>query len=194
MVNDVELANASWAQNAQMIKVSQAEVKFALLPLLKKQIIIDKVILDAPEIYLEKSSSGEVNWNFGDGLAATKSKVSVPQSVKQIPDVAKAPVTVLAASFAAKNVQIEKGVVEYYDAKTNTKEELYIPSLNINMDSINSPIKTNIYALYNNQPISATLELSSLESFLSKAKSYPLTLNIQAYNINANLSGVIENL
>ena len=38
VVNDVELANASWAQNAQMIKVSQAEVKFALLPLLKKQV------------------------------------------------------------------------------------------------------------------------------------------------------------
>ncbi|MBE6448296.1 MAG: AsmA family protein [Alphaproteobacteria bacterium] len=194
VVNDVELANASWAQNAQMIKVSQAEVKFALLPLLKKQIIIDKVILDAPEIYLEKSSSGEVNWNFGDGLAATKSRVSVPQSIKQIPDVAKAPVTVLAASFAAKNVQIEKGIVEYYDAKTNQLQRLQINEIDLKIPDANSPIQMTFDLLYNQDEVQGTIDAGSLAQVLNKDGAFPFVMSLKALGVEADINGTIANL
>ena len=40
IIQDVELANASWATKPEMIKVESLEVKFALTPLFKKQIVI----------------------------------------------------------------------------------------------------------------------------------------------------------
>ena len=39
IVEDVELANAPWAANPQMVKIQKLELKFALLPLLKKLIL-----------------------------------------------------------------------------------------------------------------------------------------------------------
>ena len=38
VLEDVELANPSWAVQPQMVKVKRLELKFALLPLLKKQL------------------------------------------------------------------------------------------------------------------------------------------------------------
>ena len=197
IIDDVSLANSSWAENPQMIKLKSMQIQVSLLPLLQKEIIIDTINFIQPHIYLEKSSSGMVNWNFASPqkVSSNKQKLIFAQLSKS--SQSENNISILPnyiTNIAIHNIGIQEGFIQYYDAKTNTKEELYIPSLNINMDSINSPIKTNIYALYNNQPISATIELSSLNSFLSKAKSYPFTLNIQAYNTNSNLSGVIENL
>ena len=80
IVNDVALANPSWAQNPQMVTLKQAEVKFALLPLFKKQIVIDKVILVEPEIFLEKSNDGQVNWEF-PALSAKANKAAASAKV-----------------------------------------------------------------------------------------------------------------
>ena len=74
VVNDVELANAAWAQNPQMIKLQKLEVKAAILPLLKGRIVIDKLILDNPEIYLETSANGDKNWMFTTVSKATSGK------------------------------------------------------------------------------------------------------------------------
>ena len=45
ILEDVELANPSWASQPQMVKVKKLELKFALLPLLRKQVVIDKAVL-----------------------------------------------------------------------------------------------------------------------------------------------------
>lgn len=64
VLEDVELANASWASAPQMVKVEKLEVRFSLLPLLKKQIEIDNINLVKPQIYLETAKNGEQNWVF----------------------------------------------------------------------------------------------------------------------------------
>ena len=43
IINDVQLSNPSWAQFENMLSVEQIEVKFAILPLFHKQIVIDKI-------------------------------------------------------------------------------------------------------------------------------------------------------
>jgi len=45
IVNDVELANPSWAKQPQMVKIKQLELKFALLPLLRKVGVVSTVSL-----------------------------------------------------------------------------------------------------------------------------------------------------
>ena len=75
VLNDVELSNPAWAAQPQMIRVSRIEVKFAVLPLLKKQIVIDKVSLLSPEIYLEKTADGINNWTFDSKSDSSTSSV-----------------------------------------------------------------------------------------------------------------------
>ncbi len=73
IVNDVELANPSWAKQPQMVKIKQLELKFALLPLLRKEVMIDTVALVQPEIYLEQSVDGKASWDFSKPVDASAS-------------------------------------------------------------------------------------------------------------------------
>ena len=48
-----------------MVKIKQLELKFALLPLLRKEVMIDTMVaLVQPEIYLEQSVDGKASWDF----------------------------------------------------------------------------------------------------------------------------------
>ena len=140
VVNDIELANPNWAQNPQMLKLKQVEIKFALAPLMRKQIVIDKVILNEPEIYLEKSSNGEVSWDFA-GLKAKSAQVAAPTAVKASP-AAQASGAAMLAGLQVGNVAINNGKVEYYDAKSNQISELLIN--NISMSAPETTLKTKI--------------------------------------------------
>ena len=64
-INNVSLSNPEWAQNPNMAEMSKLDVKFAVMPLLEKRIVIDKLILHGTKVYLEKSATGENNWTFG---------------------------------------------------------------------------------------------------------------------------------
>ena len=64
IIEDVELANAEGASQPQMVTVGSLEVKLALLPLLKRQVVIDNVILQNPVINLEVAADGTSNWVF----------------------------------------------------------------------------------------------------------------------------------
>lgn len=50
------------------------------MPLLKKQVVIDKVNLIAPEIYLEKAKDGVTSWTF-----KTSSPQAAAAAVKKTP-------------------------------------------------------------------------------------------------------------
>ena len=78
VVEDVELANAPWAAQPQMVKVQRLEIKLSLLPLLHKQVVIDNIELVRPEIYLETAADGKNNWDFG----TSAQKVDVNEVLK----------------------------------------------------------------------------------------------------------------
>ena len=63
-INNVSLSNPEWANKPNMVELKKLEIKFAILPLLEKRIVINKLILHGAEIYLEKSSEGKNNWTF----------------------------------------------------------------------------------------------------------------------------------
>lgn len=140
ILEDVELSNASWASRPQMVKIKSLEVKFSLLPLLKKQIVIDNVALAKPEIYLEKSKDGQANWEFSASEKnAVAEKVSEQENAALTPEkqeiISKVksesanPAAAVLAGFAAKNVSVENGLVEYADQKSGQKTSLVITVL-----------------------------------------------------------------
>ncbi len=187
IVNDIELANASWAQNPQMIKLKQAEIKFALMPLLKKQIVIDKVILDAPEIYLEKSSDGANNWTFG--AVGGDKKTSVGGQYKG--GSAQTSGAAMLAGMAIGNVSIQNGRVEYYDAKNNQLTNLQINNISMSAPSAQDKISVAFDVLYNQQKISGDANLGSLAQLLAQNEAFPFLIDVQAMGIRAKVNGSV---
>ena len=62
-LNDVEFSNAKGFGPAPMAKMQQAGVKVKLLPLLRRDIQVAKVILTGAEVNLAKRADGRSNWD-----------------------------------------------------------------------------------------------------------------------------------
>ena len=193
VVNDVELANSSWAANPQMIKIKRAEVKISLMPLLEKRVVIDKIILLEPEIYLEKSAQGEANWDFGSKTAKV-SDVKTTQLAKALPVQVKAPVAAVALGFAAKNVSIQKGIVEYYDANNNSLQRVAINDISFSVPNENAQMNVNFDVLYNQDEIKGSFEGGSLAQLLNGTDNFPFNLDINALGIKADIEGGIVDM
>lgn len=189
IIEDVELANAAWAEKPKMIKVQSLEVKFALVPLFKKQIVIDKVVLINPEVFLEIAPDGRENWDFSQPKLGNTAVNKTMHEVKKAGKAA--PATALIAGFAAKNVVIRNGQVEYSDLQAKQKFNLLINSVNMSAESLDSDLRANFDVIYNNQQIKAYTFLGSINRLMNSNEEYPINGNITAYGIEAELAGNI---
>lgn len=189
VINDVTFSNPEWANNPYMAKLEKLEVKFAVLPLLKKQIVVDKLILQKPEIYLETAKNGVNSWVFNVGSAPEAGAAPVVQDGMQVKDAAKAAAVVL----IAREVVLEDGIVSYYDAKTNQTNQLVINSLELDVEGNDAPINLDIDAVYDGQKVTAQVTANTLNSILNDGK-VDFDAQIRALKVSANLSGAAEDI
>ncbi len=66
---DIRLANADWAEDAEMVRIGKLELDLDAWGLLSGRIVVLRFLLEAPEIALERDAEGRANWRFGDGTA-----------------------------------------------------------------------------------------------------------------------------
>ena len=174
VIEDVELANAPWAANPQMVKIESLEVQFSLLPLLKKQIEISNINLIKPQIFLEVAANGEQNWVFklpAKTEAKPAAEVAAPSSEPK--EVNSAGVALV--GLAAKSVTINDGLV-VYDDKGN-KTELQINSIALALPSLDDDINLKFDVLFNAQQIKGSLIAGSVNGFLNN-QSFPFVHKI----------------
>ncbi len=192
VVNDVELSNSDWAQNPQMIKLKQAEVKISLLPLLKKKIVVDKIILQSPEVFLEKSVEGEGNWNFAgnERLEANKVVKQLPKEINQNPAIASAG-AVAFAGFVAKNVQIQDGIISYYDAQSKKSENVNIKNITLKIPTVDADMNASWDIVYNSKDIKGEAIFGSIQQFLNKEKSFPFDIKAETLGVNLDMKGEV---
>lgn len=84
-VNDLVIGNPPWEQNRPMLQVQRLQVQLKLLPLLKGDVILPRVELIKPDVYLHQDRSGRANWTF-ENKAPTKQPASGPTKLPVIRD------------------------------------------------------------------------------------------------------------
>lgn len=67
VLEDVRLADASWAGKEPMARVRRLELEVALLSLLSNELAFERVALVGPELNLRQEASGRANWDLGSG-------------------------------------------------------------------------------------------------------------------------------
>ena len=186
-INNVSLSNPTWAKNPNMAEMDKLEIKFAIMPLLKKQIVIDKLILHGTKIYLEKSYDGKANWIFDTNSKSEKNIASVKKEVK----VNNATEAAVGMVLVARHVDISDGVVNYYDAKSDNNHLLEIENFNANLDGFDSPLNIDGVMKYNGEKISIEAKISTVNSIINDDKlSFDAKLN--ALNVKADIIGAVE--
>ena len=69
VAQDISLSNASWASQPKMLQVQKIELQIKLLPLLMKQVEINRINLSGIELYLETGQNHRVNWDLSASSA-----------------------------------------------------------------------------------------------------------------------------
>src|SRR5690349_19702326 len=69
-VDNVSLANVAGGSRPDMVTLKRLEVQLQLLPLLSRQVKVDRLVLDGADILLETDKNGRGNWVLSSGGAA----------------------------------------------------------------------------------------------------------------------------
>lgn len=78
VANGVTLSNAAGGSRPVMVKIERVEAEIALLPLLKREFRIQRLVLSTPEILLETDAQGRGNWQFAPTAAAVPTAIQAP--------------------------------------------------------------------------------------------------------------------
>ncbi len=192
IVEKVQLVNAEWSSNPLMVGVEKVEVQFAILPLLKKQIEINKVLLDEPEIYLEINKAGDANWVFAKKDKAQAAASGALETGEQKAAEAH-PAVALLAGFSADDVLIKNGLVQYDDALKGTHNRLLIKEITTNVEDMDAPVLASFDVNLDGSDIIGKLTAGSLNSLL-KEQPYDVDLSAKAFNVDLAVKGKLMDL
>ncbi|MEW5924885.1 MAG: AsmA family protein [Candidatus Zixiibacteriota bacterium] len=111
-LENIKIANPENFEEKYFLDAKALDVKLQFWPLLKKQVMVDRLILVEPQINLRKLESGATNYQFGvvDSLAPEAVKEKLPEESK---------LAVSAVSF--ENLAIKDGRLSYVDDSSKMK-------------------------------------------------------------------------
>ena len=174
-VEGVSLGNASWAKEKNMLSVGKFEAQVALMPLLKKNIQVVRLILIEPNIHLETNKEGQGNWVFVTADAKEEKK-SADTGSTELP------------ALAVNEVKIEKANIVYNDGKTGKATELQIEEVTVNSSSFSDPLSLFIKASINQSPMELKGTLGSVNNLLDN-KDYPINISGDIAGADLSIEG-----
>lgn len=185
IIEDIKLANAPWAKNPQMVEVKKIEIKIALIPLLKKEIVVHKLILLEPNIYLETNSNGEANWDFKRPQKIShKFEIISSANAQEIKD----DNNIELPNIVLKKIAIDNGLVKYND------EEIKITGLLFSIPNIDSLISAEFGLVYNNINFKGQTTLGSINSLLNHDPNFYVLMNLNTMGSDIVFDGYLKNL
>ena len=195
VINDVSYANPEWAKNPQMVEVGSVKVSFSLIPLLSKQIVIDRILLSEPKIFLETSKDGKNSWNIE--LKSSNSPQPTASSgwiIKNAYAEESASALGKLKDFVAKEIIIEKGLLNYYNQQKNSVMQVEINSIKLSTMGINSPINIEWDIIFNGMNFSGRGELGSLAAFLSGQGEFPIKVDMNTLGIKSVIKAKVKDM
>ena len=161
-VKDLSLSNATGFGEQPFAKIGQARVGVALMPLFRKQVVIDEVTLDGLELALAVNEKGQTNW---DDLADGQDPGTQQDSDADL--------------FSGKRVaglNIKNARVEYRDQQAGSHYRLGDFSLQTGALGEGQPVPLELRALLEDVIAggSAVVEMTATASIDLEAEKYRL--------------------
>jgi AsmA protein len=186
--SDLRLGNTPGFVEKEFALVKSFEVRIRLLPLLSRDVQVDRLIVNAPRIFMVKNQDGRVSWDFGGSGPEMKPPAS---ALKSVPGVMPGlPIT----SLAVGELSLQNGSVVLIDHGTGARHE--VSGLNILLKDValDRPVRISISALIHQKPVSAEGRFGPVGPHLGQG-AVPLELQVSAFNqMNLQLKGSVENL
>jgi len=170
VVNGLTLGNPPWEPNRPMAKIDRLEVHLKLLPLLKGDVILPRVALFRPDVYLHQDKEGRANWTF-ENKAPTNEPASKPTRLPVLRD-----------------LLIEDGKLQIIDEMRKLKVNGTIQAAEQKSKTDPTPFRIEGKGTINDQPFDLKVAGGPLVN-LDPDHPYPYDLNITAGDIKVTSKG-----
>jgi AsmA protein len=164
--NDVAFSNPPGAGSPDMATFAKLEVQLKLLPLIRRQVEVNKLVLVNPVIALEVDKQGRPNWQFA---TATPTAVPVPAAAPVRPAEPAASSAAGGGAIAGlrlDDVRLDNGRVSYSDQRSGSKFELDQIAMKLSLPDLDSPFKADGAAVYRGEKMTLAIALANPRAFM----------------------------
>ena len=187
--SDLMLGNPEGFEEDAFVRIDSFEVRVKLLPLLSKQVEVQKFIVSGPQVKLIKRRDGRVNWDF----AKPPETAPAPESKKEAPPTSESSSELPIEKLAVGNFNIQNGLILYIDQGAGSRTEVADFNLTIRDVSFDNPIPITMSARIDEYPLQLEGTIGPTGSNPGRG-SVPLDLSIKALDeLNLTLTGKVNN-
>ena len=185
--SDIRLGNPPGFKEKDFASLKSVEVRVKLLPLISKDIQVKRFILEEPRIALEKSKSGQTNW---EGIGKKPGKEDrKPDTEKEKVSEAGEGEGLPIKGLAVGEFAVTKGFIIWIDHSKGERKEISDVNLRLEDVSLDRPIRLVLSAILDGQPIELEGNVGPLGKDPGKG-TMPVDLSIKALKeLAVNLKG-----
>jgi AsmA family protein len=170
VVNGLTLGNPPWESARPMATIERLEIHLKLLPLLKGDVILPRLALYSPDVYLHQDKAGRANWTF-ENKAPTNAPASKPSKLP-----------------AVRDLLIQDGKLTLIDEMRRLKVNGTIQAHEQKSKSDPTPFRIQGTGSINEQPFDMRIAGGPLMN-LDPEHPYPFDLRIVAGNLKVDSKG-----
>ena len=180
-VDGVSLENAKGAQTPNMLELKKLQVKLDLLPLISREIVVDRFVLVDPVINLEIDKNGRPNW----AMAGAKGKAAPPAGKPKETPSSGADGGAGIGAIKLGDVRLVNGRISFADRQTGETQVVQDINMKVALPDVDSKLVTEGALTWNREKIELALDLDTPKKFLdgktakidAKIKSNPVSLS-----------------
>jgi AsmA protein len=185
--SDLHLGSPPGYTEKEFLVVKSFDVRMKLLPLLSKDIQVQRFVVEGPRVVLERDKAGRGNWEvWGTSKETVPSRPGAPPTPKE--PTGGLPLKSLAVGeFAVRN-----GSAVFIDQASGARHEVSDVTLELKDVSLDRPIRLAFSAVKDKMPVSVEGRIGPVGSDPGKGK-LPLDIAVKAFKeLSVNLKGHVE--
>lgn len=177
-LSGVELANAEWAKEPNMLQIDEVDFDLRLWPLLKGDIVLPRLVLRKPQAMVEVGDKDQLNWSFGEAPVATEAaKAVTPKNRFQTPLVG--------------DLEITEGTLKYQDPRRKLALDGTISTAR-GKAGAQPQAELSLKGKLENQPLAVHFVGGSALMLRDTTEPYPLDLDIAYAGTKLKAKGTVQ--
>jgi AsmA protein len=207
-LGDVSLSGLPGSGGKPLATMASLDVSVRLLPLLQRDVRVNRLVLRQPEFNLEVDKEGRESWDFSPGGVAAQpprpdqqmpghsaeSAEGTPPSAG--PDATTAPQQERASrskldKLEFGDVGIEDGTIRYSDARSGTVREIRAVNASLTLPSISYPLGASGSLSWKGRNVDFNAELTSVKAVLEDRPA-KLALTLKSAAAEAAFDGTVS--
>jgi uncharacterized protein involved in outer membrane biogenesis len=180
-VDDVRLQNPHWASRPDLFRIRRMELELALLPLLRRNVKVKRLVLIEPDIQVESDHSGVSNLDFGPAHRGRNPTTSLWERNNLPP-----------MSFG--KVVLERARFCFKDSRSPASFLVRLHSLEAAAESFQGPVIMSFRGSCKGKPFVVQAVTGSLEELIKQERPWSLKATVQALGTQLWIKGSIKDV